>query len=110
MCDKEIPILFYNTFGGSLQKRRRTLSMKHKMSYEWILSSKNSIEFLEIIIPYLRVNRKIETANIYLEFQKHVSDLNIKYKQLGKEELNYREIFYLKCKELNHRGELYDAV
>jgi len=29
---------------------------------------------------------------------------------LGKEELNYREIFYLKCKELNHRGELYDAV
>jgi hypothetical protein len=104
MCDKEIPELFYKLFGGSLQKRHRSKNRKHKPTYEWILSTKKCIHFLEIIIPFLRIERKIKTARICLEFQKHVTNKNIKGKRLTKEELDFREEMYLFSKEFNHRG------
>lgn len=110
MCDSEIPKLFFNTFGGSFSKRDRTKDIMHKTSYEWILSSKKTIDFLESIIPYIRIVRKIETAGLCLEFQKHVSDLNIKGKILTKNELDYREKCYLRSKQLNHRGKENESV
>lgn len=103
MCDKEIPWLLFQTFGGSFQERQRK-NEKYKPSYDWIISNKNSIYFLETIFPYIKINRKLETAKLCLEFQTHISDKNIKGKRLSDEELNYRENCYVQSKQLNHRG------
>lgn len=103
MCDKEIPWIFFQVFGGYFGQRNRK-TFNHKASFDWVASSKSSIEILELLLPSLRCERKIKTAKLCLELQKHIADKSVKFKKLTKDELIYRNSLYVLSKELNKRG------
>lgn len=71
-----------------------------KPIYHWLMRSKKNIApFLEQVIPYLRVKK--ERAQFLLEYCKNVKDCARPYYGLSDEELNYRELSYVKMREFN---------
>ena len=66
MCNPYIPKLFQMAFGGRIDCYERVgYKLPH---WNWHLDSKNTIPFLEAIMPYLRLKR--DEARLALEFQK----------------------------------------
>ena len=70
-----------------------------KPLYQWYLRGKKTIPFLKEIIPYLKVKRK--RAEFLLQYMENVKDCPSPYHGLSDEELNYRELSYVKMRELN---------
>ncbi len=67
MCNEYIPNLFKGYFGGSVQPRV-FLDSKYQDSWQWKLYTREALNFLETLLPYLRV-KKAE-AELGIVFQK----------------------------------------
>ena len=102
MTDKEIPAMFRKYFNGSIQSRKR--SIRSKKQYDWSLSASNAKEFLEIMLPYMRIERKIKVAKLAIQIQTEISNHNYRGRKIPKEILNTREKFYMGATILNLRG------
>ncbi len=98
------------TYGSSkpIRKRNHEKNPRWKTAYEWNISAKKALVFLEMIYPYLKIKK--EQARLCIEFQK--DKMNRKFTTSGitnghtlsKETLSKREEYYLKVKKLNQKG------
>jgi len=76
--DRELLEWLRAQFGGSIsikQPRRST----HQISYDWKLTDQNALRFLQLVRPYLRIERKIARANLLLEGYLSVTPRNGRY-------------------------------
>ena len=63
--DYEVLAWFQKRFGGSIvtkQPRKAT----HSVSYDWRLTDRRALSFLELIRPYLVIERKIRRVDLLL--------------------------------------------
>lgn len=66
MCDEIAPTWMHNTFGGRLKGYDRP-DVKHKRVYRWNITDSQAMEFLKLILPYLKTKRA--QAEIAIEYQ-----------------------------------------
>lgn len=102
MCDKEIPQLFYDTFGGGIYCRNR--NSEYKPVYDWVVTGRIAKEFLILIQPYLRIDRKIESSKLCIELQNNIENKITQQRRIDNATLEIRENLYQQCKLLNKRG------
>lgn len=87
-------------WGGWTKPRTKQKSF-HKQQWRWGLSSREAMEFLEIIFPYL-ISKK-EQALLAIEFQKR-KKCNYGARRLPRNEVEVRENIAKKMKELKRQG------
>ncbi len=63
--DYEVVKWFQDRFGGSIVTKQPQKS-NHSVSYDWRLADRRALEFLEIIRPYLVIERKIQRIDLLL--------------------------------------------
>ena len=113
--DKRIMDWFKNSFGGNLYKRVYD-STNQKNAYCWELVADIGMQFVQKIVPYLKVKRK--QAELLLEFRKTFNGGSYDYlevklangghgirKAVKKEVVERRENIYQQLRHLNHRGK-----
>ena len=95
MADGIIPMLFRNTFGGTL--RKRTKQKEHwKTIYWWTIGGLNSLPALKDLLPFVIIKRpQIEVAIHLLETMRRSGS-----KGLSDEESALREVDYILSREL----------
>lgn len=98
----DLPILEWlqNTCGIGMICKKKSQSVKHKQSHTWSVWSKEAVELLHQIIPYLHIKHK-QARNLII-FQNRMRSPGIK--GLSDEEWNFRFECYSISKELNRRG------
>lgn len=94
-------IVYYlkELFGGSISCRSSN-GTNRKPLYSWCIVSSAAIDFLNSILPYLRIKK--EQALIGIAWQDTVKDRGPCSYSI--EEKERRELLYRQLKELNHRG------
>jgi hypothetical protein len=63
--DYEVVSWFRERFGGSIVTKQPRQS-NHSVSYDWRLTDRRALAFLEIIRPYLVIERKIRRIDLLL--------------------------------------------
>ena len=63
--DYEVVIWFQKRFGGSVVTKQPRMS-NHSVSYDWRLTDRRALAFLELIRPYLVIERKIRRIDLLL--------------------------------------------
>lgn len=63
--DYEVVHWFQERFGGSVVTKQPRMS-NHSVSYDWRLTDRRALAFLEIIRPYLVIERKIRRIDLLL--------------------------------------------
>lgn len=84
--DKRVVEWIHAHFGGSLTMRKTT-KPNHRDVMQWIIRSNGASQFLEAILPFLRM--KIEQAKIGLSFQNEKG--NYRRERLTQEMIDFRE-------------------
>ena len=90
MTDKEVVEWLYNTFGGYFYLHR-SFNPRWKNSYRWYLQYQSCRNFLEWVLPYLRVKRE-------------QAKLALKYLDIKRRDVEAKRVIYAKLKLLNERG------
>lgn len=100
--NEEVINWLIENFGGHFHYKK-VYSIRHKPSFTWELSSRKLYPFLKNIYPYLIIKKK--QAKLVLEYLKNKqTSFKVSCNRMSKEELSFRENYYLKNKKLNHRG------
>jgi len=63
--DYEVLAWFQNRFGGSIVTKQPRKST-HSVSYDWRLTDRRALTFLQLIRPYLLIKRKIRRIDLLL--------------------------------------------
>ena len=63
--DYEVVLWFQKRFGGSVVTKQPRMS-NHSVSYDWRLTDRRALAFLELIRPYLVIERKIRRIDLLL--------------------------------------------
>jgi hypothetical protein len=63
--DCEVFSWFQERFGGSIVTKQPRMS-NHSVSYDWRLTDRRALAFLELIRPYLVIERKIRRIDLLL--------------------------------------------
>ena len=63
--DLEVLVWFRKRFGGSIVTKRPRKST-HSVSYDWRLTDRRALTFLQLIRPYLVIERKIRRIDLLL--------------------------------------------
>lgn len=63
--DYEVVDWFRERFGGSIVTKQPRMS-NHSVSYDWRLTDRRALAFLEVIRPYLVIERKIRRIDLLL--------------------------------------------
>lgn len=92
MCDKDLILWLYNSFGGTFEVRRG--NERRLESYCWAVRKSQVRDFIKLIYPYLRSKRK--QAEIILKFPKNYSGV-----QITKEIFEARKRAYEELKALH---------
>lgn len=66
MCDSAVPMWLYAKFGGRLKDYERP-NIKHRRVYRWNNADSKAVEFLRLILPYLKTKKA--QAEIAIEYQ-----------------------------------------
>lgn len=88
-------------FGGYICSKTHYY-YRRKACYEWVLLVSKAKEFLKAILPYLVIKK--EQAELGLSFLETRTACFDRRRGLSKEELNLRESYYLRMKQINQRG------
>lgn len=63
--DHEVVYWFQKRFGGSIVTKQPRMS-NHSVSYDWRLTDRRALAFLELLRPYLVIERKIRRIDLLL--------------------------------------------
>lgn len=61
--DLELLEFFKDVFGGTIIKKK-VYKKHHRPSYTWYVTHNRAISFLRMVRPYLRINEKINRAQL----------------------------------------------
>lgn len=101
MTDYAIVKSLHLLFSGSYHYYRKT-PKKHKDQWEWVLDYKQGRDFIEKILPYLKIKKP--QALVYLEYYKAIPDRRGRKKRTDAE-IQAAELLYQKMRKLNKRGK-----
>ncbi len=76
--DRELLEWLRAQFGGSISVKKPRRST-HQISYDWKLTDQNALRFLQLVRPFLRIERKIARADLLLEGYLSVTPRNGRY-------------------------------
>ena len=84
-----------NSFGGHIVNHK-TYKAHHKQSWSWQLRGDSTLEFLKLVLPFMREPAKIRRANLLLSRYKLVTVRNGKYteEQLAAKQQLEHEFFH----------------
>lgn len=78
--DYEVVRWFQKRFGGSIVTKQPRKS-NHSVSYDWRLTDRRALRFLELICPYLVIERKIRRVDLLLNEYVACTPRNGRYTQ-----------------------------
>ncbi len=78
--DKELVQWLRNRFGGSIVTKKPR-KINHSQSYDWKLTDRRALQFLQIVRPYLVIFRKIERADLLIEAYVNCTPRNGRYSE-----------------------------
>ena len=76
--DRELLDWLREQFSGSISIKKPRRST-HQVSYDWKLTDQNALRFLQLVRPYLRIERKISRADLLLEAYLSATPRNGRY-------------------------------
>jgi hypothetical protein len=74
--------------------------------YEWNITSVRAMNFLIMLLPYLKIKKP--QAEIGIKFQKNKTSRNLRWKRLANEDIANREATKILIQKLNNRGGKFD--
>ena len=86
MCNPHIPQLFRFNFGGALRHYQKE---SHRIVWDWSVSNDTALEFLQILLPYLRLKRN--EAELAFQFRDGMKNSTLGRKGLCETDLVIRE-------------------
>lgn len=78
--DYEVVDWFRERFGGSIVTKQPRMS-NHSISYDWRLTDRRALGFLEVIRPYLVIERKIRRIDLLLSDYLECTPRNGRYSE-----------------------------
>jgi hypothetical protein len=78
--DYEVVNWFRERFGGSIVTKQPRMS-NHSVSYDWRLTDRRALAFLEVIRPYLVIERKIRRIDLLLSDYLECTPRNGRYSE-----------------------------
>jgi hypothetical protein len=92
--DREVLDWCQERFGGSIVTKQPRLPT-HSVSYDWRLTDRRALSFLEIIRPYLVIKRKIRRIDLLLNNYLDCTPRNGRYtEELAEKKQNLVETFF----------------
>jgi LAGLIDADG DNA endonuclease family protein len=78
--DRELLVWLRVRFHGSIVKKRRRLAI-HSQAFEWKLTDRQALLFLQVIRPYLVIRRRIRRIELLLDAYLSCTPRNGRYSQ-----------------------------
>jgi len=78
--DKELLDWVKSVFGGTISKKK-TYKEHHKNSYGWRIANKKAAELMKLVIPYMKIEKKINRAKLLITLSDELTVRNGRYTQ-----------------------------
>ena len=78
--DRELLDWLRKRFRGSIVRKQRRLAI-HSQAYEWKLTDRRALELLQLVRPFLVIERKIQRADLLLQAYLDCTPRNGRYSQ-----------------------------
>lgn len=103
MANEYIPQLFKFHFGGGVYSKKRIINGKPYFATRWEISTRVASNFLEVVLPYLKL-KKAE-AELGIKFAKGIHSRKGRTRILSDEELVLREADFILMKSMKGKGQ-----
>jgi hypothetical protein len=104
MANEFIPRLLQMHFGGNMFVDKKFHGKNKAVSYRWEVVSRQAVDFLVTVYPYLRL--KLAEAKLGIDFQNSIQARG-STRRLSEEELAIREVQILLMKNLKQQGKIF---
>ena len=101
--DPKLITWLYDTFGGLVYSRKSKKNPHWKLKYEWVLCKGETVDLVELLLPYLIIKR--DQAELAIKFRTSFNNQYNRNNPLPLSVLSFRDKCYYGMKSLNNQPE-----